>query len=60
MYSLDEEASINAGSNVTIDIRGWDIEFDLERVETEAEADVIITLQYNSFDPQSFYFRDTT
>jgi len=52
---------INTGSGVTIDIRGWSIDdFDLERVDSEAEADVIVTLGYESFDAQSFYFRDTS
>jgi len=60
VYPLDQKASINPGSDVTIDIRGWDAEFDLERVETEADADVIITLEYDSFDSQSFYFQDTS
>ena len=51
---------INTGSGVTIDIRGWSDDFDLECVDSEAEADVIVTLGYESFDAQSFYFRDTS
>lgn len=66
-YALDQTAKIDSDSRVTIDIRDWEkegkgdeLEFNLKRVETEADADVIVTLEYELFDPQSFYFEDTS
>jgi hypothetical protein len=66
VYPLDETAVINDGSDVTIYTSGWEenngdtLKFELEHVDSEAEADVIVTLGYESFETQSFYFRDTS
>ena len=64
-YSLDNQATINSNEEVTISFFGLRqgnnrLDFDLERTGNPDNADVIVTLEYDSFDPQSFYFEDTS
>jgi len=67
VHLLDTSATINAESTAEFDFRkiktaasGNDLDFNLQRVENENDADIIITLELEDEPDQVYYFEDTS
>lgn len=65
-YDFDQNAIIDSGSTAEVDIRfledsnGDSLDYTLEKVDSEADADVIVTLETENNGNQVFYFSDVS